>query len=59
MQLERAHVLDVMRRTGMHDRMDEARRVLPDPVDLDRDQLLLRGLGLSADALVRRLGGSP
>ncbi len=59
MQMERAHVLDVMRRVGMHERMAEARRILPDPVDTDRDVQLLQGLGISRDSLIQRMGGSP
>ena len=59
MQMERAHVLDVMRRVGMHERMAEAQRILPDPVDTDRDVQLLQGLGISRDSLIQRMGGSP
>lgn len=53
----RADVLAIMRRLGMYESLDEAKRVLPDPVDLDRDADVLLGLGLSVDRLVDRLGG--
>lgn len=46
-----------MRRLGMHESLDEAERVLPDPVDLDRDADLLLRFGLSVDRVVDRLGG--
>jgi hypothetical protein len=51
-------VLALMRRLGMNDRLDEARRILPDTLDMDRDGPLLDQLGLSLDEAVNRLGGS-
>lgn len=51
-------VLDLMRRLGMNDRLDEARRILPDVLDMDRDGPLLAQFGLSLDDAVNRLGGS-
>jgi hypothetical protein len=51
-------VLTLMRRLGMHDRIEQAERELPDPVNLTRDGDLLARLGLDFDAAVNRLGGS-
>jgi hypothetical protein len=51
-------VLALMRRLGMTDQLAEAETKLPDPVDVDRDGVLLEELGLSMDLIVDRLGGS-
>jgi len=48
-----------MRRVGMSDRIPEARRVLPEVVDLDRDSDLLLRLGLTIDRIVNEMGGGP
>jgi hypothetical protein len=55
----RNEVLAIMRRVGMHDEIDLAKRELPDVIDLDRDRRLLEQMGLSRTGLVDRLGGSP
>lgn len=55
----KADVIAMMRRLGMHDRIDEARRDLPERIDLDRDGDKLRALGLGVDSIVNELGGSP
>ena len=52
-------VLRNMRRVGLADRVAEADRVLPDPVDLRRDDRLLARLGVSRESLMDALGGSP
>jgi hypothetical protein len=49
-------VLDLMRRLGMHDRIEQAQRELPETIDLTGDGELLAALGL--DAVVNQLGGS-
>lgn len=51
-------VLDIMRRVGMGDQISEAMQKLPDVIDLDRDEQLLYGMGLTLDRLVDRHGGS-
>ena len=43
----------------MSDRIPEARRVLPEVVDLDRDADLLLRFGLSLDRIVDDMGGGP
>ena len=54
----RSEIEEIMRRIGMGDRIPEARRILPDIVDLDRDDRLLADLGLGLDVIVDQLGGS-
>jgi hypothetical protein len=51
-------VLELMRRLGLYDQLAEAEARLPDPVDVDRDGVMLEELGLSMDMIVDRLGGS-
>lgn len=43
----------------MADRIPEAREILPEVVDIDRDAGLLLQLGLSIDRLVNDMGGGP
>jgi hypothetical protein len=43
----------------MMEEADEAARELPDPVDLDRAAELLAPHGITKDALISRMGGSP
>ena len=59
MEYSRQHVVDVLRNAGWSDLADEASRVLPDPVDIDR--LVAWGIqhGVSKDDLISRFGGSP
>jgi hypothetical protein len=52
-------VLALMRRLGKTERIDEAERILPDPVDLDRDGHLLTQLGMGMDTAYNELGASP
>jgi hypothetical protein len=54
----RGEIIDIMRRIGLGDRIAEAQQILPDVVDLDRDEPLLDRLGLNLDRIVDRLGGS-
>jgi hypothetical protein len=58
-QFSRQNVIDVLNRLGYAELAEEASRVLPDPVDVD--QLAELGLqhGLTRDALISRMGGSP
>jgi hypothetical protein len=54
----RSDITDIMRRIGLGDRIAEAQQILPEVVDLDRDEHLLTRLGLSLDRIVDELGGS-
>jgi hypothetical protein len=58
-QRQKAEVLRVLRHAGLFEAAERLEPVLPDVVDLDRDQDLLEGYGVSRDLLVSRLGGSP
>jgi carbamate kinase len=55
----RGQIEQVMRRTGLGDRIGEARRLLPETVDLDRDGEVLLTLGLSIDRIADELGAGP
>ena len=56
--ISKEDALNVMRRLGLADRIEEAKRRLPDPVDLVHDSAILTDLGLTFDAIVDQLGGS-
>ena len=58
-QFSRQHVIDVLNRAGYPELAEEASRVLPDPVDLDRLEALGIQHGLTRDDLISRMGGSP
>jgi hypothetical protein len=58
-QRTRSQIEQVMHRIGLADRVEEAHRVLPEVVDLDRDERLLLGLGLSVDRIADALGAGP
>ena len=50
----------VLRRAGCSDEfISDVLSQLPDPVDLQRDQLILARYGLSPERLMDRMGGSP
>jgi hypothetical protein len=49
----------MLRSAGWSDLADEASRVLPDPVDVDRLTAWGTQHGLSHDDLISRFGGSP
>jgi len=59
MEYSRQHVVDLLRSAGWSDLADEATRVLPDPVDVDRLVAWGAQHGLSHDDLTSRFGGSP
>jgi hypothetical protein len=52
-------VIALMRRLGLHDRIDEAERDLPEVIDLTRDAATLARLGLGLDIAVNALGADP
>lgn len=59
MEYSRQQVVDVLRSAGRPDLADEASRVLPDPVDIDRLVAWGTQHGLSHDDLISQFGGSP
>jgi hypothetical protein len=59
MEFSRQHVVNVLRRSGHAELAEEASRVFPDPVDLDRVVAWAMEHGLSHDDLISQMGGSP
>ena len=59
MEVSRQHVLDILRRTGFADLVDEISPLLPDPVDVDEAQRILEPYGINRDVLTSQMGGSP
>jgi hypothetical protein len=59
MEYSRQHVVDVLRSAGWSDLADEASRVLPDPIDIDRLVAWCTQHGVSKDDVISRFGGSP
>ena len=59
MQVTRQHVVDILRITGLSALAEEARRVLPDPVEYNYAQRFLAQYGITKDELISRRGGSP
>jgi hypothetical protein len=56
----KAEVLKVLARARIPDEtIAEIAAQLPDPVDLDKQGALLQAYGVTRDALISRLGGSP
>ncbi len=55
----RRDIIDVLRKTGFAEVADEAARLLPDPVDLDRVAGFLAPYGITKDELISQMGGSP
>jgi hypothetical protein len=51
MEVQKTTVLDFIEDRGDTGRLDEAREILPDTVDTDRDAALLARLGVDADDL--------
>ena len=59
MQVTRQHVVEVLRTAGMPEVADEANRSLPEQLDLERAAEFLARYGITKDALISRMGGSP
>jgi hypothetical protein len=51
MEVQKTTVLDFIEDRGDTGRLEEAREILPDTVDTDRDAALLASLGVDADDL--------
>jgi hypothetical protein len=55
-----AEARPVLRRVGYSDEfINEVFRQLSDPIDLDREHVVLESYGLTRENLLDRLGGSP
>ena len=59
MQVTRQHVVDILRTAGLPDLAQEARRVLPDPVEYIHAERFLARYGITKDELISLRGGSP
>ena len=59
MQFRREEGVEILRRTGFNAEAEEAARVLPDPVDLDRVAQWAQQHGITHDMLISAMGGSP
>jgi len=58
-QVTRQHVVEVLRTAGLPEVADEANRSLPEELDLERAADFLARYGITKDALISRMGGSP
>ena len=59
-QRPKAELVKVLQRAGIpEERIAEIAAQLPDPVDLDKSGALLQSYGLTRDALISLMGGSP
>jgi hypothetical protein len=56
--VKKEKILTLMRRLGLGDKVEQAKRELPEEVDLDRHADQLRAFGLGIDSVVDQLGGS-
>ena len=59
MQVSKQEAIHLLRRTGFAQAADVAARTLPDPVDFDQLAEFCEPYGISQDALIDRMGGSP
>jgi hypothetical protein len=59
MNYRRQHVVDMLRRAGYREAADEAMLELPDPVDIDRAAEWGMKHGITRDAIISGMGGSP
>jgi hypothetical protein len=59
MQVTRQHVVDILRTARLPELAEEARRVLPDPVEYNDAARFLFQNGITKDDLISRVGGSP
>ena len=59
MQVTRQHVVDILRTARLPELAEEARRVLPDPVEYNYAAGFLFQHGITKDDLISRAGGSP
>jgi hypothetical protein len=58
--MSRKNVLDHMRRAGLSpEQIEQARRVLPDPVEALRDDDLLARFGSDRNSRIDRMSGNP
>jgi hypothetical protein len=59
MEVTKQHVVEVLRTAGMLEAADAADRSLPEELDFERAAEFLERYGVTKDALISRMGGSP
>jgi hypothetical protein len=59
MQVTRQHVVEILRMAALPELAEEARRVLPDPVEYHFAERFLAQYGITKDELISIMGGSP
>lgn len=59
MQYSRQEIVELLRRAGFAEAADKAAAELPDPVDLQEAQEWGARQGVTRDALISQMGGSP
>ena len=59
MQVGRAHVLDIIERSGLTAEQRERVLALEYPADFQHVLALFRSMGVNHDELISRMGGSP
>ena len=59
MQVSRRHVVEILRTAQLPELVEEASRVLPDPVEYSHAERFLAQYGITKDELISRMGGSP
>ena len=59
MKVTRQHVEEILRIVGLVELADEARRVLPDPVEYNHAARFLAQYSITKDELISLRGGSP
>ncbi len=57
--ITKSEAIALLQRWGMTHLVEQARRELPDTIDLARDQDLLARYGMTRSQLIDRAGGSP
>ena len=58
-QVTRQEIVEVLRTTGLPEAADDANRSLPEQLDMERAAEFLGRYGITKDALISRMGGSP
>jgi hypothetical protein len=58
-EVTREHIVELLRKEGLPEVADEAVRSLPEHVDVQRAAQFLMRYGITKDALISRIGGSP
>jgi hypothetical protein len=57
MRIPRQRILDLLAGQGSNDELGQARQILPEQVDPERDADLLEGLGLNPRGLIEKFAG--